>query len=92
MAVEAGWLWFWRKKRGKKNAAESICRALSEDERVTDLEDLPVEEILTALKKQYPKIRFDRKNLPSTARGLGPRSLRVLRGRVRGAGSAGVPS
>jgi hypothetical protein len=62
MAVEAGWLWFWRQKRGKKIAAESICRALSEDERVTDLEDLPVEEILTALKKQYPKIKFDRKN------------------------------
>ena len=55
-------MWFWRLKRGKKASAESIARALYEDEEVVGLELLPVEEILDALKRQYPKIKLNRKN------------------------------
>ena len=54
MGMETGWLWFWRAKPGKAVGPEAAQVALQEGEEPADLEDLPVDDILAALKKQYP--------------------------------------
>jgi len=59
MAIEAGCLWFWRPKRNQAVKPEELCGLLSDHQRPTELHDLPVDDILSALKRQYPALEWN---------------------------------
>lgn len=61
MALEVGWLWFWRVKPEKKVKPKALFTALQDGKEPAQLEELPVAEILKALKKQYPSFQYNRK-------------------------------
>lgn len=59
MGMETAWLSFWRVKPGKKAKPQATYDALQDGKEPATLDDLPVDDILAAIKKQYP--RFDPK-------------------------------
>lgn len=61
MAFEVGWLWFWRVKPKKRVNPEALLTALQGADEPAELEDLPVADILKALKNQYPSLELNRK-------------------------------
>lgn len=61
MSLEVGRLWFWRVKPKKKVKPETLFSALERDREPTELEDLPVADILKGLKKLYPSFEVNRK-------------------------------
>lgn len=60
VAVEAGWLWFWRLKPGKTADPARVCEQLVDDNAPAELETLPAEEVLAALQAHYPTLELDR--------------------------------
>lgn len=61
MSLEVGLFWFWRVKPKKKAKSKSLLSALQRAQEPAELEDLPVADILKALKKQYPSFKLNRK-------------------------------
>jgi hypothetical protein len=57
--MEMGWLSFWRVKAGKDATPEASYDALHHEKEPAGLDDLPVGDILAAVKQQYPS--FDPK-------------------------------
>jgi hypothetical protein len=54
MGMETGWLSFWRVKAGKKPDPAATYAALEDGQEPAGLEDLPVDNILAEIKRQYP--------------------------------------
>lgn len=75
--METGWLSFWRVKAGKKAKPDATYDALQEGKDPAALEDLPVDDILAALKQQYlsfdPNAEFVEIDIPDEETAIEPR-------------------
>lgn len=75
--METGWLSFWRVKAGKKAKPQATYDALQEGKEPAALEDLPVDDILAAIKRQYPsfdpKAEFVEIDIPVEEAAIEPR-------------------
>lgn len=75
--METGWLSFWRVKAGKKPKPEATYDALQDGKEPAALDDLPVDDILAALKQQYPSFdpnaEFVEVDIPEEETAIEPR-------------------
>ncbi len=75
--METGWLSFWRVKAGEKAKQEATYDALQDGKEPSALDDLPVDEILAAIKQQYPsfdpKAEFVEIDIPEEETAIEPR-------------------
>jgi hypothetical protein len=57
-----GDLWFWRVKPTEKSKSPEVIHGdLAEGKVPADLDDLPIDDILAALKERQPSLTFNRK-------------------------------